>query len=149
MTADPMNEPVPSAAPGLFTIPWYVVIILVVVILIGGFGIALYRANLTQVDHGPAPDFTLTTFTGGSFSLSAQRGKIVLINFWASWCGPCRAEAPILNQLWNDYKDRGVEFIGVDYLDNRTDARSYVQQVALRYPIAPDDGTQISAAYRV
>ncbi len=125
------------------------IVLIVMVLLIVGFGVALANSGLSSLDNGPAPDFTLRPFNGGTFRLSEKRGKVVLINFWASWCGPCRAEAPILNALYTDYKNKGVEFLGVGYLDNRTDAQKFIQDFGMTYPTAPDDGTLVSGSYRV
>ena len=58
--------------------------------------------------------------------MTTKKGKVVLINFWASWCGPCRSEAPDMNAIWDEYKDRGVEFIGVAHLDNEKDSQSFI-----------------------
>jgi cytochrome c biogenesis protein CcmG/thiol:disulfide interchange protein DsbE len=117
--------------------------------LILGFGVALERSQRTSIDQGPAPDFAVTTDSGAPFRLSEQRGKVVFMNFWASWCGPCRAEAPLLNDLYQTYRDRGVQFIGIGYLDNAKDAAQFMADMQMRYPSAPDDGTRVSRAYLV
>ncbi|MEP7294504.1 MAG: TlpA disulfide reductase family protein, partial [Chloroflexota bacterium] len=95
---------------------------------------------------GPAPDFTLTTFDGGEFKLSEQRGKVVVINFWASWCGPCRTEAPTLESLWQQYKDRDVVFLGVTYADDPTDSREFMAQYGMTYTVAEDGRSEVSKA---
>ena len=72
-----------------------------------------------------------------------------MINFWASWCPPCREEAPYLESTWRKYKDRGVVFIGVDYADTRKEALAYIEEFDITYPNGPDIGTRISQAYRI
>ncbi len=86
-----------------------------------------------------APDFTINLFSGGTFTLSAYRGKPVLVNFWASWCGPCREEAPVLEQAWKTYRDKGVVFIGVDVMDGRADALGFIDEFGITYPNGPDE----------
>jgi peroxiredoxin len=125
------------------------IMIVVIVLLLIGFAVALDNGNRGSINSGPAPDFTLKTETAQTFKLSEKRGKVVIMNFWASWCGPCRDEAIPLNQLWVDYKDKGVEFLGVGYLDNPGDAKRFREEVGMAYPTAPDDGTIVSRAYRV
>src|SRR5437016_5825787 len=94
--------------------PWVLALIMVVpLVIVVGLGLALLEANRTQLASGPAPDFTLSLYDSHSFTLSQQQGKVVLINFWASWCGPCRSEAPELNAIWAEYKDRGLIMVGV------------------------------------
>lgn len=112
-------------------------------------GLGLYHRSLSQVQSGTAPDFELTTFDGQTIRLSALRGQVVVINFWASWCQPCRQEAPILEGTWREYRDRGVVFIGVDYLDTETEARAYLAEFNNTYPNGPDLGTRIAQAYRI
>ncbi|HIC88431.1 MAG TPA: TlpA family protein disulfide reductase [Anaerolineae bacterium] len=109
----------------------------------------LIRRYQGRVEHGPAPDFTLTTFDGEQITLSNLRGHPVVLNFWASWCQPCKVEAPDLEQAWRDYKDQGVMFIGVDYLDQEHPAKAYLAEFDITYPNGPDIGSKIYRAYRV
>jgi len=98
---------------------------------------------------GAAPDFTLTLFDGGQLSLSELRGQVVVINFWASWCPPCRDEALVLERAWRSYRDRGVVFVGVDYMDTEPAAQAYIEEFGVTYPNGPDLGTRIAQAYRI
>jgi cytochrome c biogenesis protein CcmG, thiol:disulfide interchange protein DsbE len=86
----------------------------------------------------PAADFALALFAGGSFRLSAQRGQLVLVNFWASWCHPCREEARTLEAAWREYRDRGVLLVGVDVWDKEEDARAFLQEFGVTYPNGPE-----------
>ena len=126
---------------------WLVWSGVIALLLLLGFG--LYRRSLAQVQGGPAPDFELITFKGQTVRLSALRGQVVVINFWASWCIPCREEAAYLEQTWREYKDRGVVFIGVDYLDTQSEALAYIDEFDITYPNGPDIGTRIAQAYRI
>jgi cytochrome c biogenesis protein CcmG, thiol:disulfide interchange protein DsbE len=112
-------------------------------------GWGLWHSRLTQVDAGAAPDFTLTQFDGQTFRLSTQRGKAVVVNFWASWCLACRQEALALEATWRAYRDRGMVFVGVDYVDTDAEARRYMAEFDNTYPNGPDLGTRISQRYRI
>lgn len=117
--------------------------------LLGLMGWGLVKARSGPIQKGMAPDFTLTSFKGESITLSKLRGQVVLINFWASWCPPCREEAAYLEQTWRMYEDKGVVFIGVDYLDTEVKALAYIEEFDITYFNGPDLGTRISQAYNI
>jgi cytochrome c biogenesis protein CcmG/thiol:disulfide interchange protein DsbE len=96
-----------------------------------------------------APPFEITTFDGQTLKLADLRGQVVVVNFWASWCIPCEQEAAELENTWRRYKDKGVVFIGVDYVDTETAAKAFMQRFDITYPNGPDLGTRISQAYRI
>lgn len=117
--------------------------------LLGLMGWGVVRAATGPLDAGAAPDFTLTTFEGETITLSELQGQVVVINFWASWCPPCREEAAYLERTWREYQDQGVMFIGVDYADTEKEALAYIDEFDITYPNGPDVGTRISQAYRI
>lgn len=117
--------------------------------LLGLLGWRLVKVNSGQVDSGMAPDFTLASFEGETITLSELRGQVVIVNFWASWCPPCREEAPYLEATWRKYKDQGVVFIGVDYADAESKALAYIDEFDITYFNGPDIGTRISQRYNM
>ncbi len=117
--------------------------------LLGLLGWRLIRVNSSQVDSGIAPDFTLTSFDRETLTLSDLRGQVVIINFWASWCPPCRDEAAYLEATWRKYRDQGVVFIGVDYVDTEVKALAYIDEFDITYFNGPDVGMRISEDYRM
>ncbi len=123
--------------------------LIVFVVVAAFFGIALADKNRSQPTSGNAPDFSLSTFDGQTVRLSALRGKVVMINFWASWCGPCRDEAPELQRTWERYKDRGVVFLGIAYTDTERNAQAFLKEYGTTYPNGLDLGTRISAQYHI
>ncbi len=98
---------------------------------------------------GNAPEFELRTFDGQALRLSELRGKAIVLNFWASWCQPCREEAPLLQAVWQKNRDQGLLVIGVDYVDTEAEALRYIKEFGITYPNGPDVGTKISHDYRI
>jgi thiol-disulfide isomerase/thioredoxin len=102
-------------------------------------------AVLYSTGHRPvAPDFTGTTLTGSRLSFSSFRGRIVVLNFWGSWCAPCRAEAPTLAVVAQQYRQAGVSFLGVDVRDTTASALAFVRDYAVPYPSVNDSGSEIT-----
>lgn len=125
-------------------------------IWIGVIGVlALLGFGLIRTQQGPvavgnqAPQFTLTSFDGDLWNESDLRGRVVVVNFWASWCKPCEQEALELELASQMYRDRGVTFLGVDYVDTEPEALAYLERFDITYPNGPDLGTKISQAFRM
>jgi thiol-disulfide isomerase/thioredoxin len=91
-------------------------------------------------DPDPAPDFQVRDLDGKDLNLAAYKGKVILVNFWATWCGPCRAEIPGLIDLQNKYKDQ-LQIIGMDVDDEEADVRDTVKSESINYPVALTPGT--------
>ena len=121
-----------------------IVLLIGVALTVLVIGIRLVQQQQGRPMQGPAPDFTVTTFDGREFTLSEQRGNVVVINFWASWCGPCRTEAPAFESLWNQYKDKGVTFLGITFADDPQDSQEFMAQYGMTYPVAADGHSDIS-----
>ena len=96
-----------------------------------------------------APSFTLALFDGGTLALKDLRGKAVLVNFWASWCVPCRAEAGALESAWQKYKDRGVVFLGINIQDKEEDAHAFMKEFGITYLNDQDASGKIAVDHGV
>ena len=102
-------------------------------------------AVLYQAGHRPlAPDFTATTLTGARLNFSSYRGQVVVLNFWGSWCAPCRAEAPALAVTAKQYRPAGVDFLGVDVRDTTTSALAFARNFGIGYPSVSDSSSVIT-----
>jgi cytochrome c biogenesis protein CcmG/thiol:disulfide interchange protein DsbE len=99
---------------------------------------------------GPAPTFSLKRVDdAGTLDLASLRGKPVVLNFWASWCVPCKGEAKMLEAAWRQYRSRGVVFLGVDYHDVTSDARTFLERHGVTYPTVQDGSGKIADRYGV
>ncbi|MCJ8319399.1 MAG: TlpA family protein disulfide reductase [Colwellia sp.] len=96
-----------------------------------------------------APDFTLKSLEGTNLKLAEQQGQIILLNFWASWCGPCRQEMPILQKLHEKYQELGVAVWGVNVEQENQAGRDFLDDLNLSFPIFFDETNAISANYNV
>ncbi|GBD15558.1 Thiol-disulfide oxidoreductase ResA [bacterium HR26] len=105
--------------------------------------------KLIRFEGRLAPGFTLTTFDGRPMSLAAYRGRTVVLNFWASWCPPCREEAPVLRQFAARHAGGSVVLLGVDVWDKEPDARAFLAEFGLSYPNALDRDGLVSIEYGV
>lgn len=117
--------------------------------------LALLVWKLSHQQHAPrvgsvAPAFTLRRLVGtGTVSLASLRGDAVVLNFWASWCKPCKSEARVLERDWARYRGRGVVFIGVDYHDLASDARRFVAAHRLTFPMLADGSGRVTGSYGI
>ena len=129
-------------------------------LLLGGIWIAVSRVdNPIAGSSAPpnpqvgftAPDFTLDSLSGDPITLSDLRGKVVVLNFWASWCPPCRAEMPALNAVYDKFRDQSLVVLGVNttYQDDEAGARAAIQEWGLTFPIVFDRDGAPSRQYRV
>ena len=96
-----------------------------------------------------APDFTLKSNSGTNIKLSEFRGEVVLINFWASWCGPCRQEMPVLDELHRQYKALGFTVLGVNVEEDSSAARKLLEEVQISFPVLFDNNSVVSKQYDV
>ncbi|MCP5287291.1 MAG: TlpA family protein disulfide reductase [Burkholderiaceae bacterium] len=112
------------------------------------FAAALLASTLAA--HAtPAPDFTLKTLDGPALRLAEQRGQVVLVNFWASWCAPCKVEMPHLNRLADKYRDIGVVMLAVNVDDDPKKAAAEARKLGINFPVLLDTAKTASKAYQL
>ena len=98
---------------------------------------------------GPAPDFSLQSLDGSTVRLSDLKGQVVLINFWATWCAPCREEMPLLDAIYQKYNRLGVELLGINVEDDASGAQEYLNETPVTFPILFDPDGRVSKQYQV
>lgn len=109
----------------------------------------LATAVVAGVSDAPAPDFTLKSDSGKNLKLSEHRGEVVLINFWASWCGPCRQEMPLLSELHDKYKSLGFTVLGVNVEQDSAAAKKLLKEMPVTFPVLFDNDSTVSKQYDV
>jgi thiol-disulfide isomerase/thioredoxin len=106
--------------------------------------------TMDQIHTGaPAPQFQLNSNSGKPLSLADLKGRIVLVNFWASWCGPCRKEMPLLEQLNRQYRSKGVTLVGVNVEPDSAAATDWLKATPVSFPILFDVDSKVSKLYQV
>ncbi|MFQ5616401.1 MAG: TlpA family protein disulfide reductase [Anaerolineales bacterium] len=121
---------------------------------LAGFAGSMAANQIKQQRNQPppeiAPDFEITLFDKEqSFQLSAYRGQGVVINFWASWCYPCRQEMPALEEAWQTYRNQGVVFIGVNVWDTEAEALDFLREFEISYLNGPDTDDRVANLYQL
>ncbi len=148
---DDLAQPTPEAAPNQRSVRlWQLGFTAVLVVFVSILAFRLWDTN--QTEHragGLAPDFTFTTFEGETISLADLSGQGVVLNFWASWCEPCREEAALLESTWRREQANGIVFIGLDYLDQEPAAKAYLAEFDVTYPNGPDLQSQAARRYGI
>jgi cytochrome c biogenesis protein CcmG/thiol:disulfide interchange protein DsbE len=135
-------------------------IIFYILLLIAGAAWIILSADITNASSDnafapqagfAAPDFTLKSPAGNTFTLSELRGQAVLLNLWATWCPPCRAEMPTIEKIYQEYKDRGFIVLAVDmtYQDNAANIAPFVQEYGLTYPILLEETGKVASLYQL
>lgn len=119
-----------------------------IVLAVTFFSVTVWSARSSLLDQA-APDFTLKSHSGANIKLSEHRGEVVMINFWASWCGPCRQEMPLLDQLYGKYNPMGFTLFGVNVEEDSQAAKSMLSDLGVDFPILFDTENQVSEDYDV
>ena len=118
------------------------------VVVFGLLGLMVSPAGASSIS-GKAPEFTLKSRSGQNLRLSDYRGQVLLINFWASWCGPCRQEMPLLEDLYKRYGKLGFTILGVNVDTDSTKANNYLRDISVTFPIMYDTTNAVSKSYNV
>lgn len=128
---------------------WIGPIIVVLVVALLGYGLLKEDDTPSSpIVNRPAPEFTLQSLEGQEYQLSKLKGRPVVINFWASWCLPCRVEAPVYRTLSRDAGDQ-VEFLGIAFNDDQKKAQAFQEEFGLNLPILWDPGSRVAIDYGV
>jgi len=117
--------------------------------LLTGALLATLAGLCVAAPAGNAPDFTLRTTDGKNLRLAEQRGRVVLVNFWATWCAPCRQEMPLLNQLYQKYEGSGFTLLGVNVDDDSRNAINLANKLGVSFPVLLDADKTVSKRYEL
>ena len=128
--------------------PLFVAVGLVVLALLA-YGLVSSRQGGRLQPGEPVPDIELRLLDGSSMALADLKGQVVVLNFWASWCAPCRREARDLQSVWEAYQERGVAFVGVTYHDAQDASLAFIEEYGITYPNGVDEMGRISDALGV
>lgn len=112
-------------------------------------GILFAPSAIADDARNPAPDFTARSSQNGNIRLADLRGKVVMLNFWASWCAPCRKEMPLLNELYRRYSPAGFVLLGVNTEANIEQANAVLEEIPVDFPIVYDTSNKVSEAYKI
>jgi thiol-disulfide isomerase/thioredoxin len=112
-------------------------------------GVLATSLSLAGDGSGPAPDFNLGARGGKNLALSELKGQVVMINFWATWCGPCRQEMPLLEQMYKKYRPMGFTLLGVNVEPDPAGAEDWLKQTPVTFPILFDRENRVSKLYNV
>lgn len=152
----PLDEPTASPAPPdsasnrRAVRAWQGVFVLILIGFVGLLAARLIQTNQTeQRAAGAAPPFSFTTFEGETISSADLLGKGVVLNFWASWCDPCRDEAALLEATWRREQNNDIVFLGLDYLDQEPAALAYLAEYDVTYPSGPDLQSAAARSYGI
>jgi peroxiredoxin len=104
---------------------------------------------LAVSSSSPAPDFTLQSNSGKAVNLSQYKGQVVMINFWATWCGPCRQEMPLLESIYKKYHKMGFTLLGVNVEPDSEPAQAWLKQTPVSFPVLFDKQSKVSTLYKV
>lgn len=144
------TKPKRDEASGNFFTPGTITLIVGMIALIIALAVQLGRQNQTRPIPGQsAPGFAMTDFNDNDFSLEGLQGQIVVVNFWGSWCAPCREEAPELQAIHEDFQDEGVVMIGVNWLDVERRALDFIDEFSLTFSNAPDVEEIVAETYNI
>ena len=110
---------------------------------------ALAVSSIVGASAPLAPSFSLPSRTGDTVSLEQLKGKVVMLNFWASWCGPCRQEMPLLDSMYKRYSSLGFTLVGVNVDANSKDAEEWLSKTPVSFPVLFDRDSKVSAMYDV
>lgn len=106
-------------------------------------------AVIAENIKGPAPDFTLKSRSGENIKLSELRGEVVMLNFWASWCAPCRKEMPLLEVLYKKYSDLGFTLLAVNVEEDSSKANGLLRDIPVTFPVLYDNTNKVTKLYKV